>query len=183
MKVCQNVMSSFCTPQAINCRLFCLCYILSVTLSLNPTCSRGSSPTARWECTGAKSAGCPWPLSLWVPSSFSFHLPASQCCTFPHHFQLLLCLTLCLSSRCKTTYKGKSSFQTYSDFLQWENFIQEQLASLPRSSALQRGFQTCEHWKQIFMEIIGEWDCMSERCWFLFVSANWKYKSDDILLL
>lgn len=56
----------------------------------------------------------------------------------------------------KTTYKGKSSFQTYSDFLQWENFIQEQLASLPQSSALQRGFQTCEHWKQIFMEIIGE---------------------------
>ncbi|KAF3850747.1 hypothetical protein F7725_012519 [Dissostichus mawsoni] len=38
-----------------------------------------------------------------------------------------------------TTYKGKSSFQTYSDFLQWENFIQEQLASLPQSSALQRG--------------------------------------------
>uniref|UniRef100_A0A3B5A024 Dispatched RND transporter family member 3 n=1 Tax=Stegastes partitus TaxID=144197 RepID=A0A3B5A024_9TELE len=55
-----------------------------------------------------------------------------------------------------TTYKGKSSFQTYSDFLQWENFIQEQLASLPQSSALQRGFQTCEHWKQIFMEIIVE---------------------------
>uniref|UniRef100_A0A3Q2QZD5 Dispatched RND transporter family member 3 n=1 Tax=Fundulus heteroclitus TaxID=8078 RepID=A0A3Q2QZD5_FUNHE len=54
-----------------------------------------------------------------------------------------------------TTYKGKSSFQTYSDFLQWENFIQEQLASLPQTSALQRGFQTCEHWKQIFMEIIG----------------------------
>jgi len=56
----------------------------------------------------------------------------------------------------KTTYKGKSSFQTYSDFLQWENFIQEQLASLPQTSALQRGFQTCEHWKQIFMEIIGK---------------------------
>lgn len=56
----------------------------------------------------------------------------------------------------QTTYKGKSSFQTYSDFLQWENFIQEQLASLPQSSALQRGFQTCEHWKQIFMEIIGK---------------------------
>ncbi|XP_034025858.1 protein dispatched homolog 3 [Thalassophryne amazonica] len=54
-----------------------------------------------------------------------------------------------------TTYKGKSSFQTYSDFLQWENFIQQQLSALPQSSALQRGFQTCEHWKQIFMEIIG----------------------------
>uniref|UniRef100_A0AAY4B3W5 SSD domain-containing protein n=1 Tax=Denticeps clupeoides TaxID=299321 RepID=A0AAY4B3W5_9TELE len=54
-----------------------------------------------------------------------------------------------------TTYKGKSSFQTHSDFLQWENFLQEQLASLPQSSSLQRGFQTCEHWKQIFMEIIG----------------------------
>ncbi|KAJ8400930.1 hypothetical protein AAFF_G00388870 [Aldrovandia affinis] len=38
-----------------------------------------------------------------------------------------------------TTYKGKSSFQTHSDF----------------SSALRRGFQTCEHWKQIFMEILG----------------------------
>uniref|UniRef100_A0A8C7UQ55 Dispatched RND transporter family member 3 n=1 Tax=Oncorhynchus mykiss TaxID=8022 RepID=A0A8C7UQ55_ONCMY len=54
-----------------------------------------------------------------------------------------------------TTYKGKSSFQTRSDFLQWETFLQEQLSALPESSALRRGFQTCEHWKQIFMEIIG----------------------------
>ncbi|XP_076846306.1 protein dispatched homolog 3 [Brachyhypopomus gauderio] len=54
-----------------------------------------------------------------------------------------------------TTYKGKSSFQTHSDFLQWERFLQEQLASLPQTSALRRGFQTCQHWKQIFMEIIG----------------------------
>ncbi|KAG7480738.1 hypothetical protein MATL_G00059490 [Megalops atlanticus] len=54
-----------------------------------------------------------------------------------------------------TTYKGKSSFQTYSDFLQWETFLQEQLSALPKSSALRRGFQTCEHWKQIFMEILG----------------------------
>ncbi|XP_027006751.1 protein dispatched homolog 3 [Tachysurus fulvidraco] len=54
-----------------------------------------------------------------------------------------------------TTYKGKSSFQAYSDFLQWESFLQEQLASLPQSSSLRRGFQTCQHWKQIFMEIIG----------------------------
>ncbi|XP_056102837.1 protein dispatched homolog 3 [Rhinichthys klamathensis goyatoka] len=54
-----------------------------------------------------------------------------------------------------TTYKGKSSFQTHSDFLQWESFLQKQLASLPASSALRRGFQTCQHWKQIFMEIIG----------------------------
>ncbi|KAI5622080.1 protein dispatched-like 3 isoform X1, partial [Silurus asotus] len=54
-----------------------------------------------------------------------------------------------------TTYKGKSSFQAYSDFLQWESFLQEQLASLPQGSALRRGFQTCQHWKQIFMEIIG----------------------------
>ncbi|XP_030636081.1 protein dispatched homolog 3 [Chanos chanos] len=54
-----------------------------------------------------------------------------------------------------TTYKGKSSFQTHSDFLQWETFLQEQLDQLPQSSALRRGFQTCEHWKQIFMEIIG----------------------------
>ncbi|XP_035392183.1 protein dispatched homolog 3 [Electrophorus electricus] len=54
-----------------------------------------------------------------------------------------------------TTYKGKSSFQTHSDFLQWESFLQEQLASLPQTSALRRGFQTCQHWKQIFMEIIG----------------------------
>ncbi|XP_033828260.1 protein dispatched homolog 3 [Periophthalmus magnuspinnatus] len=65
-----------------------------------------------------------------------------------------------------TTYKGKSSFQTYSDFLQWENFIQEQLASLPRSSALQKGFQTCEHWKQIFMEIIG----VESALWSLLLS-------------
>ncbi|RXN14066.1 dispatched -like protein [Labeo rohita] len=55
-----------------------------------------------------------------------------------------------------TTYKGKSSFQTHSDFLQWESFLQKQLASLPASSALRRGFQTCQHWKQIFMEIIGK---------------------------
>ncbi|KAI7797536.1 protein dispatched homolog 3 isoform X1 [Triplophysa rosa] len=54
-----------------------------------------------------------------------------------------------------TTFKGKSSFQTHSDFLQWESFLQKQLASLPASSALRRGFQTCQHWKQIFMEIIG----------------------------
>uniref|UniRef100_A0A672PI60 Dispatched RND transporter family member 3 n=1 Tax=Sinocyclocheilus grahami TaxID=75366 RepID=A0A672PI60_SINGR len=54
-----------------------------------------------------------------------------------------------------TTYKGKSSFQTHSDFLQWESFLQKQLASLPASSVLRRGFQTCQHWKQIFMEIIG----------------------------
>nr|XP_046243091.1 protein dispatched homolog 3 isoform X2 [Scatophagus argus] len=65
-----------------------------------------------------------------------------------------------------TTYKGKSSFQTYSDFLQWENFIQEQLASLPQSSALQKGFQTCEHWKQIFMEIIG----VESALWSLLLS-------------
>ncbi|KAE8292345.1 Protein dispatched-like protein 3 [Larimichthys crocea] len=65
-----------------------------------------------------------------------------------------------------TTYKGKSSFQTYSDFLQWENFIQEQLAALPQSSALQRGFQTCEHWKQIFMEIIG----VESALWSLLLS-------------
>uniref|UniRef100_A0A8C5HBV0 SSD domain-containing protein n=1 Tax=Gouania willdenowi TaxID=441366 RepID=A0A8C5HBV0_GOUWI len=65
-----------------------------------------------------------------------------------------------------TTYKGKSSFQTYSDFLQWEKFIREQLASLPQSSALQRGFQTCEHWKQIFTEIIG----VESALWSLLLS-------------
>ncbi|KAF7239298.1 hypothetical protein EYD10_14007 [Varanus komodoensis] len=54
-----------------------------------------------------------------------------------------------------TTYKGKSSFQTYSDYLRWETFLQEQLQQFPEGSALRRGFQTCEHWKQIFMEIIG----------------------------
>lgn len=81
----------------------------------------------------------------------------------PFMFQLFMYQSLFIQpslmldlSSLKTTYKGKSSFQTYSDFLQWENFIQELLASLPQSSALKRGFQTCEHWKQIFMEIIGE---------------------------
>ncbi|XP_048375527.1 LOW QUALITY PROTEIN: protein dispatched homolog 3 [Sphaerodactylus townsendi] len=54
-----------------------------------------------------------------------------------------------------TTYKGKSSFQTYSDYLKWESFLQDQLRLFPKGSALRRGFQTCEHWKQIFMEIIG----------------------------
>lgn len=56
----------------------------------------------------------------------------------------------------QTTYKGKSSFQTYSDYLRWERFLQQQLQAFPEGSALRRGFQTCEHWKQIFMEIIGE---------------------------
>nr|XP_035163620.1 protein dispatched homolog 3 isoform X4 [Callithrix jacchus] len=54
-----------------------------------------------------------------------------------------------------TTYKGKSSFQTYSDYLRWESFLQQQLRAFPEGSALHRGFQTCEHWKQIFMEIVG----------------------------
>ncbi|XP_077881407.1 protein dispatched homolog 3 isoform X2 [Ictidomys tridecemlineatus] len=54
-----------------------------------------------------------------------------------------------------TTYKGKSSFQTHSDYLRWEGFLRQQLQSFPEGSALRRGFQTCEHWKQIFMEIIG----------------------------
>ncbi|CAL8247658.1 unnamed protein product [Merluccius merluccius] len=65
-----------------------------------------------------------------------------------------------------TTYKGKSSFQTHSDFLQWETFVRQQLATLPQSSALQRGFQTCEHWKQIFMEIIG----VESALWSLLLS-------------
>lgn len=56
----------------------------------------------------------------------------------------------------QTTYKGKSSFQTYSDYLRWESFLQQQLQMFPEGSALRRGFQTCEHWKQIFMEIIGK---------------------------
>ncbi|KAG3282154.1 dispatched RND transporter family member 3 [Ictidomys tridecemlineatus] len=55
----------------------------------------------------------------------------------------------------QTTYKGKSSFQTHSDYLRWEGFLRQQLQSFPEGSALRRGFQTCEHWKQIFMEIIG----------------------------
>uniref|UniRef100_A0A8C2YN98 Protein dispatched homolog 3 n=1 Tax=Chinchilla lanigera TaxID=34839 RepID=A0A8C2YN98_CHILA len=55
----------------------------------------------------------------------------------------------------QTTYKGKSSFQTYSDYLRWESFLRQQLQTLPEGSALHHGFQTCEHWKQIFMEIIG----------------------------
>ncbi|XP_030918206.1 protein dispatched homolog 3 isoform X1 [Geospiza fortis] len=55
-----------------------------------------------------------------------------------------------------TTYKGKSSFQTYADYLKWETFLQQQLQLFPEGSALRHGFQTCEHWKQIFMEIIGK---------------------------
>ncbi|NWQ84307.1 DISP3 protein, partial [Columbina picui] len=55
-----------------------------------------------------------------------------------------------------TTYKGKSSFQTYADYLKWETFLQQQLQLFPEDSALRHGFQTCEHWKQIFMEIIGK---------------------------
>jgi len=56
----------------------------------------------------------------------------------------------------QTTYKGKSSFQTYADYLKWETFLQQQLQLFPEGSALRHGFQTCEHWKQIFMEIIGK---------------------------
>lgn len=56
----------------------------------------------------------------------------------------------------QTTYKGKSSFQTYADYLKWETFLQQQLQLFPEDSALRHGFQTCEHWKQIFMEIIGK---------------------------
>ncbi|MGH0119111.1 UNVERIFIED_CONTAM: hypothetical protein FKN15_031444 [Acipenser sinensis] len=59
----------------------------------------------------------------------------------------------------QTTYKGKTSFQTHSDYLQWESFLQQQLDLLPQISSLQHGFQTCEHWKQIFMEILGEAEC------------------------
>uniref|UniRef100_A0A8C5FR02 Dispatched RND transporter family member 3 n=1 Tax=Gadus morhua TaxID=8049 RepID=A0A8C5FR02_GADMO len=65
-----------------------------------------------------------------------------------------------------TTYKGKSSFQTHADFLQWETFVRDLLATLPPSSALRRGFQTCEHWKQIFMEIIG----VESALWSLLLS-------------
>ncbi|XP_069933155.1 protein dispatched homolog 3 isoform X3 [Oryctolagus cuniculus] len=60
-----------------------------------------------------------------------------------------------------TTYKGKSSFQTYSDYLRWESFLEQQLQAFPEGSALRRGFQTCEHWKQIFMEIIGVQSALS----------------------
>ncbi|XP_057687535.1 protein dispatched homolog 3 isoform X2 [Corythoichthys intestinalis] len=67
-----------------------------------------------------------------------------------------------------TTYKGKSSFRTYSDFVRWETFIQEQLSALPQSSTLRRGFQTCEHWKQIFMEIIG----VESALWSLLLSLG-----------
>lgn len=67
-------------------------------------------------------------------------------------------LPTCLTALCppQTTYRGKSSFQTYSDYLRWESFLQQQLQVFPEGSALRHGFQTCEHWKQIFMEIIGE---------------------------
>ncbi|TKC51007.1 hypothetical protein EI555_003151 [Monodon monoceros] len=41
-----------------------------------------------------------------------------------------------------TTYKGKSSFQTYSDYLRWESFLRQQMKTLPEGSALHRGFQT-----------------------------------------
>ncbi|KAJ7420584.1 Protein dispatched 3 [Pitangus sulphuratus] len=42
-----------------------------------------------------------------------------------------------------TTYKGKSSFQTYADYLKWETFLQQQLQLFPEGSALRHGFQTC----------------------------------------
>ncbi|XP_069775145.1 protein dispatched homolog 3 isoform X2 [Narcine bancroftii] len=44
---------------------------------------------------------------------------------------------------------------TYADYLKWENYLQEQLRQFSEQSSLRHGFQTCEHWKQIFMEIIG----------------------------
>ncbi|KAK4809920.1 hypothetical protein QYF61_023407 [Mycteria americana] len=42
----------------------------------------------------------------------------------------------------QTTYKGKSSFQTYADYLKWETFLQQQLQLFPEGSALRHGFQT-----------------------------------------
>lgn len=56
----------------------------------------------------------------------------------------------------QTTYKGKSSFQTYSDYLRWESFLQQQLKTLPEGSALHRGFQTCEHWKRIDLSVLQQ---------------------------
>lgn len=112
---------------------------------------------------------------FWIISYLLYQKSNLIICTFlvmryaqhwwQHHFYNLTSYSKLLSiflplflivSMIQTTYKGKSSFQTHSDFLQWESFLQKQLASLPASSALRRGFQTCQHWKQIFMEIIGK---------------------------
>ncbi|XP_071945644.1 protein dispatched homolog 3-like isoform X2 [Antedon mediterranea] len=54
-------------------------------------------------------------------------------------------------------YMGKSSFLAYNDYLLWEDAIQDQIDKLSPAEAEQLGsmFQTCEYWKQVFMEIIG----------------------------
>ncbi|XP_032817859.2 protein dispatched homolog 3 [Petromyzon marinus] len=53
------------------------------------------------------------------------------------------------------TYRGGSAVDSLDDYARWEAFLQQQLASLPPDSVLRRGFQTCQHWKQVFTEVLG----------------------------
>ncbi|XP_061422356.1 protein dispatched homolog 3 [Lethenteron reissneri] len=53
------------------------------------------------------------------------------------------------------TYRGGSALDSLDDYARWEAFLQQQLASLPPDSVLRRGFQTCQHWKQVFTEVLG----------------------------
>uniref|UniRef100_A0A8C4NGJ2 DUF7023 domain-containing protein n=1 Tax=Eptatretus burgeri TaxID=7764 RepID=A0A8C4NGJ2_EPTBU len=55
----------------------------------------------------------------------------------------------------QTTPHGRPAFQALTDYLQWENFLKEQLTNLPPDSALRHGFHTCQHWKQVFIEVLG----------------------------
>ncbi|XP_035696783.1 protein dispatched homolog 3-like [Branchiostoma floridae] len=54
-----------------------------------------------------------------------------------------------------TTYKGQSSFSSYHDYQAWEAFLKQEIDKLPANSGLKSGFQTCDYWKEIFMEIVG----------------------------
>ena len=53
---------------------------------------------------------------------------------------------------------GKSSFEAYSDYLLWENAVEGVKSELtPRQRVgLDSAFQTCDFWRQVFMEIIGK---------------------------
>uniref|UniRef100_S4RQ69 DUF7023 domain-containing protein n=1 Tax=Petromyzon marinus TaxID=7757 RepID=S4RQ69_PETMA len=62
------------------------------------------------------------------------------------------------------TYRGGSAVDSLDDYARWEAFLQQQLASLPPDSVLRRGFQTCQHWKQVFTEVLGNEGVQSALC-------------------
>ncbi|XP_070561577.1 protein dispatched homolog 3-like [Ptychodera flava] len=68
-----------------------------------------------------------------------------------------------------TTFKGKSSFSAYKDYLEWEKLLSSELDKLPADSPLKNGFQTCDFWKQMFMEVLGVTSAIYGLVFSLFV--------------